>query len=147
MNLNELNNEIKNAMKSGDNIRRDTLRSVLNEVKNEEIAKKTDANEEMINAAIKKVLKQTSETLENSIKADNNQERTNRLAVQVDVLESILPPMLSNEELKNTISDIISENGFSSMKDTGSIMKILKEKTNNCFDGKEASSFIKEIFN
>lgn len=146
MNKNELNDEIRSAMKSGDTVRRDTLRSVLNEVKNNEIANKSEASDEDVNAAIKKVLKQTNETLEMSIKANNNQERTDNLAAQVAVLESCMPAMLTGDALREEVAAIVSSGGYTSMKDMGKIMGELKAKTGGAFDGSEASSIAKALF-
>ena len=72
MNKQELNDEIKNAMKARDNDRRDILRQILQEVKNKEINEKIEADAAIVDTVIKKLHKQIGERLEASEKTDNN---------------------------------------------------------------------------
>ena len=59
-------------------------------------------------------------------------------------LMNYLPKMLSESELKSAIDEIVLNNGFATMKDMGNVMKVLKEKYPNQYDGKTASTYIKE---
>lgn len=60
-----------------------------------------------------------------------------------EVLDGYLPKMLSEAELSSAIDEIVTANGFSTMKDMGNAMKILKEKYPNQYDGKLASTLIR----
>ena len=60
-----------------------------------------------------------------------------------EVVDSYLPKMLSENELATAIDSIISENNFSTMKDMGAAMKILKESYPNQYEGKLASTLIR----
>ena len=60
-----------------------------------------------------------------------------------EVLDNYLPKMLSENELATVIDSIISENNFSTMKDMGAAMKILKESYPNQYEGKLASTLIR----
>ena len=76
MKYEELKDEIKAAMKAHDNVRRDILRQVHGEIKNIEVNERREVTDSDVDAMLKRVIKQTSETLEGSIKAANNDERT-----------------------------------------------------------------------
>ena len=76
MKYEELKDEIKAAMKAHDNVRRDILRQVHGEIKNIEVNERREVTDADVDAMLKRVIKQTSETLEGSIKAANNDERT-----------------------------------------------------------------------
>lgn len=60
-----------------------------------------------------------------------------------EILDNYLPKMLSENELATVIDSIVSENNFSTMKDMGVAMKILKESYPNQYDGKLASTLIR----
>ena len=60
-----------------------------------------------------------------------------------EVLDNYLPKMLSENELATVIDSIISENNFSTMKDMGAAMNILKESYPNQYEGKLASTLIR----
>ena len=86
MKYEELKDEIKAAMKAHDNVRRDILRQVHGEIKNIEVNERREVTDADVDAMLKRVIKQTSETLEGSIKAANNDERTAMLKEQVEIL-------------------------------------------------------------
>ncbi|MGI6216859.1 MAG: GatB/YqeY domain-containing protein [Coriobacteriales bacterium] len=145
MDKQELLDQIKQAMKSGDKVRRDILRQVHGEVKNIEVNERRDVTEEDVNNMIKRVLKQTGETLEASIKAANNDERTAILQQKVDILKSCLPKQISGEELEKLVEDTIAEVGAKTKKEMGKVMGALNSKTGGNFDKAAAAKKIQGI--
>ena len=81
----ELQKEMIAAMKAKDKVRLSIIRQVKAEVKNIEVNERRDVTEEDVNSMIKRLIKQTSETLEMSIKAGTDQERTDNLTEQVNL--------------------------------------------------------------
>lgn len=130
----ELHNQMVAAMKAKDKVRLSIIRQVMAEVKNVEVNERRDATEEDVNSMIKRLIKQTNETLEMSRKAGNNQERTDTLAVQVEILESLLPAQLSGEALVKLIEQTIAEVGAATRKDMGKVMGALNKATGGNFD-------------
>lgn len=130
----ELHNQMVAAMKAKDKVRLSIIRQVMAEVKNVEVNERRDATEEDVNSMIKRLIKQTNETLEMSRKAGNNQERTDTLAEQVEILESLLPAQLSGEALVALIEQTIAEVGAATRKDMGKVMGALNKATGGNFD-------------
>lgn len=130
----ELHNEMVAAMKAKDKVRLSIVRQVMGEVKNLEVNERRDATEEGVNTMIKRLIKQTTETLEMSRKAGNNQERTDTLAQQVEILESLLPEQLSGDALVELIEKTIAEVGAATRKDMGRVMGALNKATGGNFD-------------
>ena len=60
-----------------------------------------------------------------------------------EVLDRYLPKTLSEDELTKVVEELIEKNGFTTMKDMGNVMKILKETYPNQYDGKLASTIIR----
>ena len=83
---------------------------------------------------IKRLIKQTGETLEMSIKAGNDQERTDNLTEQVKILESLLPAQLTGDALVELIEKTIAELGATSKKQMGQVMGALNAATGGNFD-------------
>ena len=92
---------------------------------------------------IQKLAKQRQESIEIYSHA-GRQDLADKENAELKVLNTYLPQMLSTEELHATINDIISKGGYCSMKDMGLVMKALKERFPNQYDGKTASTYIKE---
>ena len=130
----ELHNQMIAAMKAKDKTRLSIIRQVMGEVKNIEVNERRDAAEEDVNNMIKRLIKQTSETLEMSEKAGNNQERTDTLREQVEILESLLPEQVSGEALVALIETTIAELGATTKKDMGRVMGALTKATGGNFD-------------
>lgn len=134
MKYEELHAEMVAAMKAKDKLRRDTIRLVIGELKNEAPRLNRELTEEDVNAMIKRVIKQTSETLDMSEKAGNNAERTETLREQVKILEGLLPEQVSGEALVALVEKVIAETGASSKKDMGRVMGALNAATGGNFD-------------
>ena len=130
----ELHDQMVAAMKAKDKVRLSIIRQVMGEVKNVEVNERRDATEEDVNSMIKRLIKQTNETLEMSRKAANNQERTDTLEEQVKILESLLPAQLSGDALVELIERTIAEVGATTRKDMGKVMGALNKATGGNFD-------------
>ena len=130
----ELHAQMVAAMKAKDKTRLSIIRQVMAEVKNIEVNERRDVTEEDVNSMIKRLIKQTSETLEMSKQAGNNQERTDVLTQQVEILESLLPEQVSGDALGALIEKTIAEVGAESRKDMGRVMGALNAATGGNFD-------------
>ena len=130
----ELHAQMVAAMKAKDKTRLSIIRQVMTEVKNIEVNERRDVTEEDVNSMIKRLIKQTSETLEMSKQAGNNQERTDVLTQQVEILESLLPEQGSGDALVALIEKTIAEVGAESRKDMGRVMGALNAATGGNFD-------------
>ena len=119
MQYDELKEHIKQAMKAHDKVRLSILRQVHGEIKNIEVNERRDITEQDVDDMTKRVIKQTKETLEGSIKAGNNQERTDMLTAQVKMLEELLPQQLAGEQLSALIDAVLSETGATTKKEMG----------------------------
>lgn len=97
----ELKEEMKNAMKAKDKDRLAIIRQVKGDVdatvKDEG---RDEVTEQDVTASLKRTLKQARETHEASVKAGTDEERTQRLAAQIEILEGMLPAQLEGAQLE-----------------------------------------------
>lgn len=134
MNYTELQDEIKTAMRSKDKVRLSILRQLHGELKNIEVNERRDVTDKDVDDMLKRLIKQTKETLDGSIKAGNDQERTDTLTEQVAILEGYLPEQVSGEALIALIEKTLAETGASTKKDMGRVMGALTQATGGNFD-------------
>ena len=67
---------------------------------------------------------------------------------EVSSIDAYLPQMLTTEEMQKLVRKIVDEHNFSTMRDLGSIMKLINASSYaNLIDRKEASKYIKELLN
>lgn len=142
MHYQTLLDEIKSAMKQHDQDRVSILRQVHNEIKYIEVNERREISDADVDAMLKRVLKQTGETLEGSIKAANDDSRTEKLTNQVAILESYIPKQIAGEELEALIDATIASEGAASKRDMGKVMAALTAATGGNFDKAAAAKFV-----
>ena len=134
MNYAELKDVIKDAMRAKDKDRLAILRQVHGELKNIEVNERREVVDKDVDDMLKRTIKQTKETLDGSIKAGNDEERTERLRFQVAVLEEHLPKQLAGAELSALIDAVLADTGASTKKEMGRVMGELTKRTGGNFD-------------
>lgn len=142
MKLETLLDEIKTAMKAHDKDRLQILRQVHCEIKQIEVDERREIVEADVDAMFKRVLKQTGETLEGSIKAANNDERTETLTKQVAILEEYLPKQMDGAELEALVEETIAKIGAAAKSDMGKVMGALTVATGGNFDKAAAAKMV-----
>lgn len=142
MTYEELKDAIKTAMKAKDKSRLSILRQVHGEIKNIEVNDRRDVTDADVDAMLKRLIKQTKETLDGSIKAGTDQERTDTLTEQVSILEEYLPKQVEGDELATLIDAVLAETGASVKKDMGRVMGALTQKTAGNFDKSAAAKML-----
>ena len=142
--VDSIKEDLKTAMLSKNNFLRDTLRLVTSEIKRFEVDNRKNPSVEEVIAILKKMAKQRKDSI-NQYRSGGREDLAEIEVKELEVIEQYLPQSFSGEELKKSIQQIINENGFSSMRDMGNLMKILKSQHPNA-EMSEASSFIKTLF-
>lgn len=142
MTYDELKEQIKDAMKAKDKVRLSILRQVHGEIKNIEVNERREITDADVDAMVKRLIKQTGETLEGSIKAANDEERTETLRRQVAILEELLPEQLSGDALEALVDQTIAELGAETKRDMGRVMKALTAATGGNMDKAAAAKLV-----
>jgi len=139
----KLKEELRIAMKAKNQVRMDTIRSLLSAMQYEEMQKEVEnLPEESILNILKSEIKKRKEEYEFAEKA-NRQDILEKLKVELATIEAFLPTQLGAEALEKIITDYKNGNPGSNM---GGVMKLLKEQHAGQYDGKLASDIAKRIF-
>ncbi len=97
------------ALKSGDKSKLEVLRFVISEVKNREIEKKSELNDEETIVVLKKFAKELKESIE-AFEKGGRSDLVEGSKKQLTIISEYLPKEISDEELKREIEKIITEN-------------------------------------
>src|SRR3990172_3033012 len=98
----KLNDSLKDAMKSGDDVRKRTVRMVLAAVKQAEVDKQTTLDDLAVTALMQKEIKNRREALEEAKKA-NRADLVEGNEAEIKVLEAFLPEAMPAEELRTLV--------------------------------------------
>lgn len=142
----QVNEGIKEAMKSRDKVRLETLRNIKKYIIE---AKTAGANiEELPDADAIKIIRKLAKQGSESAEIYRKQNRTDLYeyeAAQVEVLKGFLPKQLSGEELTAAVKEIIASTGATSMQDMGKVMGIASKQLAGKAEGGEISAKVKEL--
>lgn len=145
MNLKEqLQADLKEALKSGDAIRKTTIRMALAAIKNAEVEKIGELDEGETLALLQKEVRQRRESIEEAQQAGRD-DLVQEGEAEIAVLEGYLPAQLSREEIAAHAQAAIEETGAASPKDMGNVMRVLMPKLKGQADGKLVNEVVREL--
>lgn len=134
--------EITQAMRDKDKPRLAILRLVKNEIDIKEKESGAEMSDADVVATFKKVLKQTGETLEGSIKAGTDADRTALLQTQVDILTAYLPKQVCGEELTAIIDRVLADTGITEKREMGRAIGLIVAETGGNCDKAEVAKIV-----
>lgn len=140
----QLNDELKDAMRSGDAVRRTTIRYILSAIHNEEIAKQTELDDEGILAVLGRQAQQRRDSIEAFSKADR-QDLVDKEKAELELILPYLPRQLSAEEIAELVGQAISDIGASGPGDMGKVMSQVMPKVKGRAEGKQVSSIVSDL--
>jgi uncharacterized protein len=140
----ELNNAIKEAMKSGDEVRKRTLRMVMAAIKQIEVDRRINLDDAAVLAILQKEIKLRKEALEEAKKA-NRADLASDAQDEIDVLNAYLPQGLSAGELRALVQAAIAETGAVAPADMGKVMKALLPRIAGRAPGDQVSAMVREL--
>lgn len=135
---------MKDAMKSGDEVRKRTVRMVLAAVKQAEVDKRVELDDTAVMNLIQKEVKNRRESLEEAKKA-NRADLIEANEAEIKVLEAFLPKAMPAEELRALVQAAIAETGAVSPGDMGKVMKTVMPKVAGRAPNDMVSAAVKEL--
>ncbi|MEO8355186.1 MAG: GatB/YqeY domain-containing protein [Chloroflexota bacterium] len=140
----QLNESMKDAMRSGDDVRKRTVRMALAAVKQVEVDRRIELDDVAVINLIQKEVKNRRESLEEAKKA-NRADLVEANEAEIKVLEVFLPKAMPAEELGAIVQAAIAETGASSPADMGKIMKIVMAKVAGRAPNDMVSATVREL--
>jgi len=135
---------MKDAMRSGDEVRKRTVRMALAAVKQAEVDKRTELDDMAVMNLIQKEIKNRRESLEEAKKA-NRADLVEANEAEINVLEAFLPEAMPAEELRALVQAAINETGASSPADMGKVMKIVMARVAGRAPNDRVSTTVREL--
>jgi uncharacterized protein YqeY len=145
MNFEEkINEEMKLAMKSGDKLRLQTLRSVRSAIiEFNKSGSETEMSEEIATDILMKQAKKRKDAIE-MFKQGNRQDLVDKETAELEIINEFLPKQMSEEEITVAVKKIIADTGASSMKDMGKVMGLTMKELKGKADGNLVKDIVKK---
>lgn len=135
--------DLKEAMKSGDTFRRDTLRLLNSAFKQVEVDERIELDDERVLKILKTAYKQREDALQSYIQAQR-EDLIQRERGEMEIIQAYLPKQLDDMELEQRICEIIGRIKASGLKDLGKVMTESKELS-SVADGRRISEMAKRL--
>ena len=136
--------DLKKCMKNKNTVRKNVVQMVRAAILQVEKDKQITLDDNQIIDIIAKESKKRKDSLADYEKS-GREDLIAQINEEIEVLAEYLPKQLSEEELENIIREVIEEQGATSMKDMGKVMKVAKEKIGAASDGKTINEVVKKL--
>ena len=141
--IEEIEGELKEAMKARDAERRDALRLILNALKSSEKELQRPLSEDEELQVLQRERKRRVEAAE-AFRSGGREEQAEAEERELDVLEEFMPEPLSEDEIEEIVDDAIAEVGATSMADLGRVMADVMPQIAGRADGSAVSQIVRE---
>ncbi len=138
----QMQDDLKTAMKAGDTETRDALRFVISAFKYAEIDSRAELSDEDETKVLRHQVKQRQDSIE-QFRAGNRQDLVEKEESQLKILERYLPQQMSDEELDNLVAEGIAESGAAGPRDMGKVMGLVNKRADGRVDGRRLSTAVK----
>jgi uncharacterized protein YqeY len=141
--IERIDSEVKEAMRSRDAERRDTLRLILASLKGAQKELQRPLSEEEELQVLQRERKKRVEAAE-AFRGGGREEQAESEERELAVLEEFMPEPLSEEELEEIVDDVIAEVGATSIRDLGRVMADVMPQVSGRADGSVVSQLVRE---
>jgi uncharacterized protein YqeY len=140
----QLQNALKDAMRSGNEVEKNTLRLVISSIRLTEVDKGITLDDAGVMAILHKEVKSRNEAITEAQRA-NRPDLVASNEAEIKVLERFLPKGLSAQELDELARLVISETGATSPREMGAVMKVLIPRLEGRATGDQASQAVRKL--
>ena len=140
----KLTDDLKQAMRSGDEVRRSVIRLVMAAIKNTEIARQTSLDDGDVLGVIAKEARQRRESIE-SFKQGNRQDLVDKEEAELAVLNEYLPRQMTRDEIVAEVRRVIEQTGAQGPQDKGKVMPKLVAELKGKADGRALNEVVTEL--
>jgi uncharacterized protein len=128
-------------MRSGDTLRRDVLRMVVNAAYNLEKRDQKTLTEDEFQAVVNREVKTRRESVE-AFRKGGREDLAGKEEAEIAILAEFLPRQLTDDELDSLVTAALAETGATSARDLGKVMGALGPRTRGLADGKKVAAAV-----
>ena len=141
--LDQLQEELKIAMKAGEKAKMMGLRNIIGKIKTAQIDKGETLTDEESSKILKTAAKQLKESIDQYQKG-GREDLAEKEAFELTLLEKYLPEQLSEEHIRQTVKNIVKNTGSGSMQDMGKVMGATMQELAGSANGKIVQKIVQE---
>ena len=141
--LDKLQQQLKESMRSKDEVRTSVLRMLISDLKYAQIEKKGALDEPEATQVVKRAIKKRKESIDRYEKG-GRRDLADKESAELRILQEFVPPEMDEQSIRAKIDELIAELGAKDKKDMGRVMKELLGRYKGEIDGKLAQKLVSE---
>lgn len=138
-----INEDVKDAMRQKDKPRLNALRLITAAIKQVEVDKRIDMDDDAVIEVLTKMIKQRRESIAQYEKAGRD-DLLEQEQFEIGIIEPYMPEQLSEDEIRSMIAQAIADTGAASIKEMGKVIGKLKPAMAGKADMGQVSRLVKE---
>lgn len=138
----QINEDLKAAMRGGEVARRDTIRLLLSALKQREVDERKVLTDADVLGIIEKMLKQRRDSI-SQFEKGGRQDLADKEKLELTLLQAYMPQALSDAEIAAAVAAAVTETGAAAPSDMGKVMALLKPKLAGRADMTKVSAAVK----
>ena len=140
----KIQSDMYTAMKAGEKEKASTLRTVLAKLKDKQIDAREPLSEKDEIKVLQTLVKQRKESIDLYQKGGRS-ELAEAESFELEIINTYLPEMMNEDDVRKLIEEIIEETGAQSMADLGKVMPQIMKQGKGLIDGKTAQRIVSEL--
>lgn len=137
-------NDLKDAMKAKDTVRKDTIQLIRSAILQVEKDKHVTLGDDEIADILARELKNRREAL-SDIEKSGRADAKEKAEREIEIILDYMPRQLTRDELESIVRKAIAETGAISLKDMGKVMKAVMPKVKGRADGSAVNEIVKGL--
>ncbi|TET88477.1 MAG: GatB/YqeY domain-containing protein [Sulfurovum sp.] len=140
----QIKNDIKDAMRAKETLKRDTLRNIQAAIKQIEVDERRDVSDADVEAILMKYAKQREDAMA-QFKDAGRDDLVEKELAELALVKTYLPEPMDDAELESVLKEVIASTGAESMKDMGKVMGAAKGAIGSRADGGRINVMVKKL--
>lgn len=141
---NDLEQTLHEAMRTKDDLTRDTIRLVFSSIKQAEVETRKTLQDQDILSILQKEVKIRKETI-SELSESNRPDLIQKAESEIAILDKFLPVQLSDEEITTLVNQVMQEISATNLADMGKVMKLLLPLVKGRAPSERVSLIVKQL--
>ena len=138
-----LDDDLKHAMRSRDALRRDVIRYLRSEIRNQEIRVRKDLDDHGVLQVLSRQAQQRRDSIEAFERADR-QDLVDKEQAELALILEYLPQQMTRDEIVALVGQVVTEVGADGPGDMGAVMSNIMPRVRGRAEGREVSAIVSE---
>ena len=139
----KLEDDLKQAMRERNAPRRDVIRYIRSEIRNQEIRLRRDLEDDDAIQVLSRQAQQRRDSIE-AFQSANRQDLVEKERAELEIITEYLPRQMGEDEIRALVAQTVAETGATGPRDMGKVMSAIMPQVRGRAEGRQVSALVSE---